>query len=96
MIENTKALTSTEKHLCWIWEKFKFSDVKNTGDLNKSELKRFFQFINIEVTKQDIEDKWLEYARDENGFPSQINWANLKQLYGTMLIPDYIKTLFKN
>ena len=81
--------------MCWVWGKFKFSDVENTGHLTKNELKRFFQFINIDVKKDEIDKKWIEHARDDRGKQSSMKWSTLKVLYGTMLIPDYIKHLFE-
>ena len=92
MIQASQKLSSTEKHLCWVWAKFKFSDEKNTGDLSKRELERFFQYINIDVTKNDLDSKWIEFAGGKN--KSKMKWATLKEMYGTMLIPDYIKVLF--
>ena len=79
------------KYLCWVWGKFKFSDVDNTGELDKKELKRFFKSINYEVKENEFNVKWDEYARDARGRCTTLNWSKFKEMYGTMLIPKYIK-----
>jgi len=74
-----------------VWGKFKFSDVDNTGELDKKELKRFFKSINYEVKENEFNVKWDEYARDARGRCTTLNWSKFKEMYGTMLIPKYIK-----
>ncbi|CAG5108719.1 Oidioi.mRNA.OKI2018_I69.chr1.g3922.t2.cds [Oikopleura dioica] len=89
--DRVSRMTSRQRHTWWLWEKFKAADKDGNGTLTKSEVKSFFNSINLSMNPANFEKLFKKY--DDNKSNS-LSWGNVKELYEELLIPNEVRNLY--